>query len=57
MQATPSQTETKTTPVVSFMQMNDRQTLKTVSFKKDVVKNNMTEMNSSIDRLAQIVEK
>ena len=59
MQATPAPTETKTTPVVSLMPMNDRQNLKTVSFKEDVVKDslNMTEMNSSIDRPAQIVEK
>ena len=57
VQATPAPTETKTTPVVAFMQMNDRQTLKTVSLKEDAVKDslNMTEMNSSIDRLAQIV--
>ena len=57
VQAILAPTETKTTPVVPFMQMNDRQTLKTVSFKEDVVKDNMTEMNSNTDRLAQIVEK
>ena len=37
VQATPAPTETKTTPVVPFMQMNDRQNLKTVNFKKAVV--------------------
>ena len=51
VQAAPAPTETNITPVVPFMQMNDIQTLKNVSFKEDVVKDslNMTEMNFSID--------
>ena len=51
VQATPAPTETKTTPVVIFMQMNDTQTLRTVSFKEDVVRDNRTEMNSSLEKL------
>ena len=47
VQATPASTETKTTPVVPFMQMNDRQTLKTVSFIEDVVRDSRTKMDSS----------
>ena len=35
VQATPAPVETKTTPAVPFMSMNDRQTLKTVSFKEE----------------------
>ena len=41
VQATPTHTETKTTPIVPFMQMNDRQNLKTVSFREDVVKDSL----------------
>ena len=55
VQATPAPTETKTAPVVPFMQ--DRQTLKTVSFKEDEVRDNRTEMNSSLEKLSQIIDK
>ena len=57
VQVTPATTETKTTPVVPLMQMNDRQTLKTVSFKEDVVEDNRTEMNSNLEKLFQIIDK
>ena len=56
-QATPAPTETKTIPVVPFMKMNDRQTLRTVSFKEDVVRENRTEINSSLEKLSQIIDK
>ena len=35
IQATPAPVETKTTPAVPFMQLNERQNFKTVSFKDD----------------------
>ena len=59
VQAIPAPTETKTTPAVPFVHMNERQNLKTVSFKEDIVKDSidMTDMNTSIERLAQVVEK
>ena len=51
---TPAPTETGTTPVVPFMQMNDRQTMKTVSFKEDTAQD---KMNDSLDKLSQIIDK
>ena len=36
VQATPAPVETKTTPAVPFMQLNERQNFKTVSFKDDI---------------------
>ena len=38
VQTTQAPAETKTTPAVPFMQLNERQDLKTVSFKDDIVK-------------------
>ena len=62
VQATPAPVETKTTPTVPFIQMNERQNFKTVSFKDDIVKEvkdslELVEMKPIFERLTQVVEK
>ena len=62
VQATPAPTETKTTPAVSFMQLNERQNLKTVSFKDDIVKEvkdsiEMNDIKPILEKLTQVMEK
>ena len=62
VQATPAPVETKTTPVVPFMQLNERQNLKTVSFREDIVKEvkdslEMNDMKPILERLTQVMEK
>ena len=54
VQATPAPAETKTTPAVPFMSMNDRQTLKTVSFKEE---GSQDKMNDGLEKLSQILDK
>ena len=62
VQATPATVETKTTPTVPFMQMNERLNFKTVSFKDDIVKEvkdslEMNDMKPILERLTQVMEK
>ena len=62
VQAIPAPTETKTTPVVPFMQLNERQNLKTVSFKDDIVKEvkdsiEINDMKPILEKFAQVMEK
>ena len=57
VQGTPALVETNTTPTVPFMIMNDRQErqpLKTVSFKEE---RSQDKVNESIEKLTQIVDK
>ena len=62
VQATPAPAETKTTPAVPFMQLNERQNLKTVSFKDDIVKEvkdsiEMNDMKPILEKLTQVMER
>ena len=62
VQATPAPAEIKTTPAVPFMQLNERQSFKTVSFKDDIVKDvkdslEMNDMKPILERLTQVMEK
>ena len=57
VQGTPAQVETNNTPTVPFMFMNDiqeRQPLKTVSFKEE---NSQDKVNESILKLTQMMER
>ena len=53
VQATPAPVETNTTPAVPFMSINDRQTLKTVSFKEEGAQD---KVNDGLEKLFQILE-
>ena len=62
VQATPAPAETKTTPAVPFMQLTQRQNLKTVSLKDEIVKEvkdsiEMNDMKSTLEKLTQVMEK
>ena len=62
VQATPAPVETKTSPVVPFMQLNERKKMKTVSFKEDIVKEvedslEMNDIKPLLERLIQVMEK
>ena len=54
VQATPAPVETNTTPTVPFMTMNDRQILKTVSFKEEGAQD---KVNDGLEKLSQILDK
>ena len=54
VQATLSPVETNTTPAVPFMSMNDRQVLKTVSFKEEGAQD---KVNDGLEKLSQILDK
>ena len=57
VQGTPAQVETNNTPTVPFMIMNDRQErqpLKTVSFKEE---NCQDRVNDGLKKLSQIIDK
>ena len=54
VQATPALLEINTTPSVPFMTMNDRQTLKTVSFKEEGPQH---KVNDGLEKLSQILDK
>ena len=53
----PTMIETQTAPVVPFMQMNDRPSLRTVSFKNEVAHIAPDKNDIMIDMLAKISEK
>ena len=53
----PTMIETQTAPVVPFMQMNDRPSLRTVSFKNEVAHVAPDKNDIMIDMLAKISEK
>ena len=62
VQAIPAPAETKTTLAVPFMQLNQRQNFKTVSFKDDIVKEvkdslEINDMKPILERLTQVMEK
>ena len=54
VQAIPAPAETKTTLAVPFMSMNDRQTLRTVSFKEEGAQD---KVNDGLEKLSQILDK
>ena len=57
VQGTPAQVETNNTPTVPFMIMNDRQErqpLKTVSFKEE---SNQDRVNDGLEKLSQLIDK
>ena len=57
VQGTPAQVETNNTPTVPFMIMNDRQerqSLKTVSFKEE---SSQDRVNDGLEKLSQLVDK
>ena len=43
VQTTPAPAETKTTPAVPFMQLNEKQNLRTVSFQEEVFREDQFE--------------
>ena len=54
VQANPAPVETKTTPAVPLMSMNDRLVLKTVSFKEEGTQD---KVNDGLEKLSQILDK